>query len=158
MAVHAGRAGLGPDDPVQPERGEPSITRRFTILVIDDDDLVLSMLTELLSAHGHQVLPAPRGRDGMALARAEHPDLILVDYHMPVMDGSAVTERLRTDETTRRIPVVALTSSTAEDANKLVAAGCIGFIPKPFDAETFPGLIIEFVRATVARRPRPATP
>jgi len=67
--------------------------------------------------------------------RTERPDLILVDYHMPAMDGLAVAERLRADETTRRIPVVALTSSTAEDANKLVAAGCIGFIPKPFDAD-----------------------
>jgi len=50
VAAHAGSAGLGPDNPAQPERGEPSITPRFTILLIDDDDLVLSMLTELLSA------------------------------------------------------------------------------------------------------------
>jgi len=157
VAVHAGRAGLGPDDPVQPERGEPSITRRFTILVIDDDDLVLSMLTELLSAHGHQVLPAQRGRDGLLLARAEHPDLILVDYHMPEMDGLAVVEGLKGDAATRNIPVVAFTSGTSADANRLVKAGCIGFIPKPFEAGTLPGLITGFLRATVARDRRAAS-
>ena len=151
MAAHAGSAGLGPDNPAQPERGEPSITPRFTILLIDDDDLVLSMLTELLSAHGYQVLPAPRGRDGLALARAEHPDLILVDYHMPEMDGLAVVEGLKGDEATRNIPVVAFTSGTSADANRLVKAGCVGFIPKPFEPGTLPELVADFLRATVAR-------
>jgi len=130
----------------------------FKILIIDDDPSILETVTDLLDAAGYQALAGLGGAQGLSLARTERPDLILVDYHMPVMDGSAVAERLRADETTRRIPVVALTSSTAEDANKLVAAGCIGFIPKPFDAVTFPGLVGEFLRATVARKSRPASP
>ena len=158
MAAHTGRAGLGPDNPAQPERGEPPIASRFTILVIDDDDLVLSMVTELLSVHGHQVLPAPTGRDGLALARAEHPDLILVDYHMPEMDGLAVVEGLKGDTATRSIPVVAFTSGTSADANRLVKAGCIGFIPKPFESGTLPELVDDFLRATVARDRRVTPP
>jgi CheY-like chemotaxis protein len=155
---------LGSARPV-PGSGAPSLPDRFTILVIDDDALVLSTLTELLRAHRHRVLEATRGRDGLALTRAERPDLILVDYHMPEMDGLAVVEALKSDTVTRGIPVVAFTSGTAAEANRLVRAGCIGFIPKPFEPGTLPGLVAEFLRATVARdrrvtalpRSRPAT-
>jgi len=138
---------------------------QFTVLLIDDDSLVLSTFSELLRAHGHRVLEAAKGRDGLELTRAERPDLILVDYHMPEMDGLAVVAALKSDTTTRGIPVVAFTSGTAAEANRLVRAGCIGFIPKPFEPGTLPGLVAEFLRATVARdrratpppRSRPAT-
>jgi two-component system, cell cycle response regulator DivK len=72
------------------------------------------------------------------------------------MDGIAVLEQLRGDPVTRSIPVVAMTSGTAEDANRLIHAGCIGYIPKPFEAGSFPRLIAQFLKATSARDPRPA--
>jgi CheY-like chemotaxis protein len=131
---------------------------QFTILVIDDDSLVLSTFSELLRAHGHRVLEAAKGRDGLELTRAERPDLILVDYHMPEMDGLAVVAALKSDTTTRGIPVVAFTSGSAAEANRLVRAGCIGFIPKPFEPGTLPGLVAEFLRATVARDRRAISP
>lgn len=138
---------------------------RFAILVVDDDPIILSTLGDLLRAHGHRILEAANGRDGLRLARDERPDLILVDYHMPDMDGLAVVDALKSDEGTRGIPVVAFTSGTAAQANKLVRAGCIGFIPKPFEPGTLPALVAQFLRATVARdrnvvappRSRPAT-
>ena len=138
---------------------------RFTILVVDDDSIVLSTLTDLLRAHDYRVLEAAKGRDGIELARAERPDLVLVDYHMPEMDGLAVVNALKSDVATRGIPVVAFTSGTAAEANQLVRAGCIGFIPKPFEPGTLPALVAQFLRATVARdrqaapppRSRPAT-
>lgn len=91
--------------------------------------------------------------------------MILVDYHMPEMDGLAVVEALKSDAVTRGIPVVAFTSGTAAEANRLVRAGCIGFIPKPFEPGSLPALVAQFLRATVARdrpveappRSRPAT-
>ena len=123
----------------------------FTILVIDDDPLLLEMASELLASDGHRPLTALSGRDGIAQAQAERPDLVLLDYHMPEMDGLAVIEKLRADPTTRRIPVVALTSATAAHANALVRAGCIGFIPKPFTPTEFLRLIVEFLHVTIAR-------
>jgi two-component system, cell cycle response regulator DivK len=129
-----------------------------TILVIDDDSLVLGTLTELLRAHGHRVLEATKGQDGLELARAERPDLILTDYSMPEMDGLAVVGALKSDAATRGIPVVAFTSGTAAEANRLVRAGCIGFIPKPFEPGTLPELVAQFLRATVARDRGPTAP
>jgi len=124
---------------------------QFTILVVDDDPIVLSTLGDLLRAHGHRILEAASGRDGLGLARDERPDLILVDYHMPDMNGLAVVDALKSDTGTRGIPVVAFTSGTAAEANRLVRAGCIGFIPKPFEPGTLPALVAQFLRATVAR-------
>src|SRR5437867_748004 len=79
----------------------------FTILVIDDDPLILEMATELPAEKGHRALSALGGSEGLAQARAEPPDLILPDYHMPRIDGLAVVQRLKSDAVTRRIPVVA---------------------------------------------------
>jgi len=124
----------------------------FTILVIDDDPSPLEMASELLASDGHRPLTASSGRDGLAQARAESPDLVLLDYHLPDMDGLAVIEKLRADPITRRIPVVALTSATAAElANALVPAGCIGCIPKPFTPTEFLRLIVEFLHVAIAR-------
>src|SRR5262249_14527170 len=117
----------------------------FTILVIDDDPIVLTTLAELLIAHGHRVLNAANGRGGIGLARWEGPDLILVDSHRPEMDGLGVVGELKSDTTTRAIPVVAFTSGSAAEANRLVRAGCIGFVPKPFEPGTLPDLVAQFL-------------
>ena len=126
----------------------------FTILVIDDAPELLELATELLSGDGHRVLVASSGEDALAMMRAVHPDLILLDYFMPEMNGLAVVERLKADAATRRIPVVALTSGTAEDANKLSRAGSVGFILKPFEPAEFLRLITDILNATVDRSQR----
>jgi len=77
--------------------------------------------------------------------------LILVDYHMPTMNGLAVVQRLKADAVTRHIPIVALTSASAAEANELGRAGCIAFIPKPFEPTEFRRLIADIVRVTVGK-------
>jgi CheY-like chemotaxis protein len=126
----------------------------FTILVIDDDPLILEVATELLAEKGHRALSALGGSEGLTQARAERPDLILLDYHMPRIDGLAVVQRLKADAVTRRIPVVALTSGTGDQANALIRAGCIGFIPKPFEPAEFLQIVDEILNATVGRSQR----
>ena len=129
---------MNPARPSNPPRPSP-----FTILIIDDDRLVLSMASDLLTAEGHLVLTASTGEEGLAMARTIRADLILVDDHMPVMNGLEVVQRLKTDTETRRIPVVALISGTAEDANKLSQAGCVASIPKPFERRDFVRLVAD---------------
>src|SRR2546422_11185075 len=72
-------------------------------------------------------------------------------YHMPGMNGLEVTQRLKADVATRRVPIVALTSAGADEANKLSQAGCLAFIPKPFDPDEFRRLVAEVLHATVVR-------
>jgi len=123
----------------------------FTILVIDDDPEVLEVATELLSSSGYRVLVASTGQDALAMMQAIRPDLILLDYHMPDMNGLAVIEQLRADEATRRIPVIALTAGTAADANRMSRAGTVGVILKPFGPREFLRFIAEVLNATVGR-------
>lgn len=131
--------------------GQPHRSAPFTIRVIDDEPLILETVTELLQSEGHRVLSAASGEGGLMLARARLPDLILVDFHMSGITGLEVTQRLKADASTRRIPVVALTSATAEHANELSRAGTIGFIPKPFEPVDFLRLVADLLNATVAR-------
>lgn len=125
----------------------------FTILVVDDDLQFLGTISELLAGDGHRAVSAASGAEGLRLARTQRPDLILLDYYMPGMDGLAVLQQLQGDPTTRRIPVLALTAGTAEGANRLSQAGSIGFIPKPIEPAMFLRLVGTVLGATVARRP-----
>ena len=130
---------------------------RFTILIIDDDPGFLDLANELLSGDGHRVLVASSGQDALAMVQAIRPDLILLDYFMPEMNGLTVLERLRTVDpvaSVRGIPVVALTSGTAEDANRLSRAGSVGFILKPFEPAEFLRLVTGILNATVGRSRR----
>jgi CheY-like chemotaxis protein len=132
---------------MNPPRSSP-----FTILVIGDDRLVLSTASDLLTAEGHRVLTASSGEEGLGMARTIRTDLVLVDYSVPVRNGLEVVQRLKADTETRRIPVVALTSGTAEDANELSRAGCVAFIPKPFEPRNFVRLVADILKETVGRR------
>jgi CheY-like chemotaxis protein len=113
----------------------------FTVLVIDDEQSIRNAAAELLQMDGHMVLVASTGEDGLAMVRVVLPDLILVDSDMPVMNGLKVVQRLKADADTRRIPVVALISEPAENPNELSRAGCIAFIPKPFEPVSFHRLL-----------------
>jgi two-component system cell cycle response regulator DivK len=103
-----------------------------TILMVEDNAANMTLALYVLESAGHRVLSATDAEAGLALARAERPDLILMDIQLPGMDGLEATAQLKQDETTRDIPVIALTALAMKgDEERILAAGCDGYIAKP---------------------------
>jgi len=105
------------------------------ILYVEDNDdniYLLKMRFDLVGAH--ELIIAEDGERGVALARAERPDLILMDLELPVVDGWEATRRLKADPATRDIPIIALTAHALGGAReKALAAGCDDFDTKPVE-------------------------
>ncbi len=100
----------------------------------------------LLEAFGHQAIATKEGAEGIAMARQHRPDLVLLDIHMPRMDGYEVAGRLREDPQCLHTPIIAVTAlAMVGDKEKLLASGFNGYISKPIDPETFPGKVQEFL-------------
>jgi CheY-like chemotaxis protein len=94
------------------------------------------MLSRRLERRGFSVAIAVDGREGVARAQSDGPDLILMDLSLPEMDGWEATRQLKADPATRRIPIIALTAhALATDRDQALAAGCDGFDTKPVDFE-----------------------
>ena len=105
-----------------------------TILLVEDNELNRDMLSRGLARQGYQVVQAVDGGEAIARARDSAPDLILMDLSLPVIDGWEATRRLKADEATRRIPVIALTAhAMAGDREQAMAAGCDDFDTKPVE-------------------------
>lgn len=103
-----------------------------TILVVEDNPANMKLAVFLLQDAGYAVISAVDAEAGIALARQEHPDLILMDIQLPGMDGLAAIALLKQDETTRAIPVIALTALAMKgDEARIREAGCEDYIAKP---------------------------
>ena len=108
------------------------------ILIIEDNPANMTLATFLLQSAGHSVLPATDAETGLTSARADQPDLILMDIQLPGMDGLQATAVLKGDATTRDIPVIALTALAMKgDEERIRAAGCDGYIAKPLAYKDF---------------------
>ena len=104
------------------------------ILLVEDNEMNHDMLSRRLVRCGFQVVIAVDGAQGVALALAESPDLILMDMSLPVMDGWEATHRLKKTPETRAIPIIALTAhAMAGDREKALAAGCDDYDTKPIE-------------------------
>jgi two-component system cell cycle response regulator DivK len=115
------------------------------VLIIEDNASNMALAEMLLQSVGHTVLKAADAEAGLALARSEHPGLILMDIQLPGMDGLAATALLKSGTTTRTIPVIALTALAMKgDEARIRAAGCDDYIAKP--------LVYQHFLATVAAR------
>jgi two-component system cell cycle response regulator DivK len=102
------------------------------ILVIEDNPANMKLASLLLSNAGHAALCAVDAETGLTMARAERPDLILMDIQLPGMDGLAATALLKADPATAAIPILALTAMAMKnDREKTRAAGCDAYIAKP---------------------------
>jgi two-component system cell cycle response regulator DivK len=117
-----------------------------TALLIEDNEQNRYLTTFLLERHGYRVVSAPDGPRGVESARAAPPDLILLDIQLPGMDGYAVAKLLRSIESLRETPIIAVTSyAMVGDREKTLAAGCNGYIEKPINPETFVSEIEAFL-------------
>jgi two-component system sensor histidine kinase/response regulator len=109
--------------------------RKHEILIVDDIPSNLNFLSEVLHAEGFKVMLATTGADAIEIARFKHPDMILLDIAMPLMDGYEVCASLKQDSETLDIPVIFLTARTEpEDILKGFEAGAVDYILKPFNA------------------------
>ena len=125
-------------------RSDPEASdRRDCILIIEDNALNMKLFRDLLRAQGYQVLEAMDGLAGLDLARAETPDLILLDIHLPDVSGLEVAAKLKAEPRTRDIPILVITASLLPEAEQsAVSSGCDAFLRKPIAISEF--------RATVA--------
>ncbi len=116
------------------------------ILVVEDSFVARRLIEAILNPHGYQLLEAPDSQTGLELALEHEPDLILMDLNLPGMSGQELTKRLKAEEKTRHIPVVALTANPLpEEIAQALQAGCVGHIEKPIDTRDFPRQINRFL-------------
>ncbi len=108
------------------------------ILIIEDNPMNMELTSDLLKVEGYVVIQAESAEHGIEMARAQQPDLIIMDIGLPLMDGLSASAILKKDEKTKDIPILALTSYAMKgDREKILAAGCEGYIAKPIDTRTF---------------------
>jgi len=104
------------------------------ILLVEDHEEIWDFLSRRLKRRGYEVVVATDGQQGVDKARSEHPDVILLDMNLPVMDGWTAAGHLKKDPGTARVPIIALTAhAMSGDHDKAIAAGCDDYHAKPVD-------------------------
>lgn len=117
------------------------------VLVVEDNDMNMQLVEYLLEGGGYQIVKAASGEDALSVARVGEPvDLILMDVHLPGIDGLSVVREMKSDARTRSIPILALTAHAMRgDRDRFLEAGCDGYISKPIDVKTFLTSIRQYV-------------
>ncbi len=129
------------------------------ILIVEDNPANMKLASLLLHKAGHTSICAVDAETGLTMARADQPDLILMDIQLPGMDGLAATALLKTDPMTAAIPVIALTAmAMKEDREKTRLAGCDAYIAKPLRYQELYAAIDSLLAAQQPQTAKPATP
>jgi DNA-binding response OmpR family regulator len=120
---------------------------QYKILVVDDEPDVVQLLSARLSSGGYNVLKAYNGKNALAIAKKESPDLIILDIMMPELDGSKTAAILKEDPATKNIPVIFLTCLfTKDDETRGSMRGGTYFVAKPYDGDQLLNVISENIR------------
>ncbi len=116
------------------------------ILIVEDNDLNLKLFRDLLTAHGYEIFETKEGLEAIMLTRRERPDLILMDIQLPEISGLDVTRRLKSDQSIRHIPIIAVTAfAMKDDEEKILAAGCEAYVSKPISILPFLNTVRRFL-------------
>lgn len=109
-----------------------------TILIVEDNELNMKLFNDLLEAKGYNILQTRNGREALDIARAEKPDLILMDIQLPEVSGLDVTKWIKEDPATAAIPVIAVTAFAMKgDEERIRQGGCEAYISKPISVASF---------------------
>jgi CheY-like chemotaxis protein len=112
------------------------------ILIVEDNDMNRDMLSRRLARRGYEVAVAADGRQGIETAQTMRPDLILLDLSLPEIDGWEVARRLKGEQSTSSIPIIALTAhAMTGDRDEAIAAGCNDYDTKPIEFQRLLGKI-----------------
>ena len=121
------------------------------ILVVEDNDMNMQLVEYLLEEGGYDIVKATSGEEALAITSDDVGlatfDLILMDIHLPGMDGLSVVRRMKSNDRTARIPILALTAHAMRgDKDRFLEAGCDGYISKPIDVKTFISSIEQYLK------------
>ena len=109
-----------------------------TVLIVEDNELNMKLFSDLLEAHGYATLKTGNGIEAIELARAHHPDLIIMDIQLPEVSGLDVTRWLKEDDDLKSIPVIAVTAFAMKgDEERIREGGCEAYISKPISVTHF---------------------
>ena len=120
-----------------------------TVLVVEDNDMNMQLVEYLLEEGGYSIVKAASGEEALTITRdsGSPPDLILMDIHLPGMDGLSVVREMKSNGRTKTIPILALTAHAMRgDKDRFLEAGCDGYISKPIDVKTFLSSLEQFLR------------
>jgi len=113
-----------------------------TVLVVEDNEINMKLVRFVLTEAGYNVLAAGTAEEGLRLAREHRPPLILLDIHLPGMDGLTAAQHLRADPATRGIKLLALTASAMKgDRERIIASGFDGYLGKPLPRDELLGAV-----------------
>jgi len=116
------------------------------ILIVEDQEDNRMIMRDVLSSAGYDLIEAVNGEDGVNLAHSERPDLILMDIQLPIIDGYEATRRIKGSAELKSIPIIAVTSyALSGDQTKARAAGCDGYVSKPFSPRELLARVREYL-------------
>jgi two-component system cell cycle response regulator DivK len=117
------------------------------ILIIEDNEVNRKLVEVILTKSGYAVLSATDAEEGISLARREHPDLILMDIHLPGMDGLSATRILKGEPSTMDIPIIALTALAMKgDEERSLEAGCDDYVDKPIRHQSLVDAVVRLLK------------
>ena len=117
-----------------------------TVMVVEDYDDTRYFLKRILEKKGYRVLEAVNGQEAVEIAKTEHPDLILMDLDLPILDGIGATQHLRQHDATKSVPIVAVTAYPMSYTRvKAFAKGCNEYLSKPIDFDELDKLLTRYV-------------